>query len=630
VRSRFGRFALAIGLATLGFAADVPSGHLAIVPPDLAISISDSPDPVLVGHPVTYTVTARNNGPGGAELVTVTDTLPSGVSLGSVSTTQGTCTSGSTISCTLNGLQSLASATITITVTPGTPGVITDHGFVSGSLTPLERNKQNNAASEPTTVKPVADLTLKKTDSPDPVLAGETLTYSLQVTNGGPSGATGVTLTDHLPVGVVFVSSVPACTQTGGDVKCALGALAKGPVATVNMKVTPTKAGVLINTASVSGNESDPVLANNNAAAKTRVKPAADLEIVKSGAPNPVGVGKTLTYVLTVTNHGPSPVGAVAVKDTLPASVELHSSHVSQGSGCAHAGNSLTCHLGTLANGGVATAAFEVKPSQPSSITNTATVQGNAPDPLGGNNKATVKTLVQKNARSVKGADLTLHKAALSAQVAVLGKLTYTLVATNNGPDQASKVTLVDKLPAGLTLTSARSGEASCAGKVNVTCKLDTLAVGALAKVTIVVRPWRAGKVTNTASVTASEPDPQLANNTDHVTTKVVGRTHRGRKPKLVLRPTLGPPGFVTRAIGSHFPAHAHVLLRWNQGLGRLVIRANRSGSFRVPVLIFYHDLLGRRQLIASPHGKPRFSPARAGFLAVPGSLEPPSFQPRG
>src|SRR5262249_12392019 len=219
---------------------------------------------------------------------------------------------------------------------PTQDGVITNTASVKAD--PSDPNGDNNTATAVTHVKPVADLELEKTDAPDPVLAGEKLTYTLKATNHGPSPATGVTVTDKLPAGVVLLSSNPPCTQTSAGLNCALGSRADGASITVTVNVTTVEGGLLINTASVTGNESDSTPSNNTSTAKTHVRPVADLAIVKRSAPDPVGVGHRLAYVLTLTNNGPSAAGAVTVKDPLPAGVELESSQASQGSGCSPAG----------------------------------------------------------------------------------------------------------------------------------------------------------------------------------------------------------------------------------------------------------------------------------------------------
>jgi uncharacterized repeat protein (TIGR01451 family) len=111
-----------------------------------------------------------------------------------------------------------------------------------------------------------ADLSLDKTDSPDPVGVKQALTYTLTVTNGGPSDATEVTVQDELPPNVLFVSATSTqgtCTQAGGVVTCSLGSMASGGSATVTIKVRPTARGTISNSAEVSAAEADPAPANN-------------------------------------------------------------------------------------------------------------------------------------------------------------------------------------------------------------------------------------------------------------------------------------------------------------------------------------------------------------------------------
>ena len=119
-----------------------------------------------------------------------------------------------------------------------------------------------------------ADLSITKTDSPDPVSVGQTLTYTLTAKNNGPSNATGVKVTDNLPSGVTFQSATPSqgsCSQASGTVTCNLGNLANGASATVEIKVTPQSAGTITNTAIVRGNEADADTSNNQASAQTTV-----------------------------------------------------------------------------------------------------------------------------------------------------------------------------------------------------------------------------------------------------------------------------------------------------------------------------------------------------------------------
>jgi uncharacterized repeat protein (TIGR01451 family) len=122
-----------------------------------------------------------------------------------------------------------------------------------------------------------ADLGVSKTDSPDPVTVGRSLTYTLDVSNAGPDAAADVQVSDTLPGTVTFVSATPSqgtCSEAGGTVTCDLGAIASSGEATVTIEVTPNSEGIITNTASVSAATTDPNPANNTAEAVTTVNPA--------------------------------------------------------------------------------------------------------------------------------------------------------------------------------------------------------------------------------------------------------------------------------------------------------------------------------------------------------------------
>jgi uncharacterized repeat protein (TIGR01451 family) len=123
------------------------------------------------------------------------------------------------------------------------------------------------------------DLAITKTDSPDPVNVGSTLTYTIQVQNLGPNAATGVAVTDQLPKGVDFVSATATsgqCANKGKKVTCDLGGIGvptvdySGPPV-VTLTAIPRQVGTISNTASVKGDQKDPVASNNKATATTRV-----------------------------------------------------------------------------------------------------------------------------------------------------------------------------------------------------------------------------------------------------------------------------------------------------------------------------------------------------------------------
>ncbi|MCP5015171.1 MAG: DUF11 domain-containing protein, partial [Ketobacter sp.] len=168
-----------------------------------------------------------------------------------------------------------------------------------------------------------ADLSVGKVDALDPVTVGDDVTYTVTVANAGPDTALAVTLTDTLPVGVIFGSATGGCSEAGGVVSCDLGSVAAGGSASVTIVVTSTAAGVLTNTASVGSATADPDGGNNATSEDTTVEapPAADLSVTKLDALDPVTVGDDVTYTVTVANAGPDTALAVTLTDTLPVGV---------------------------------------------------------------------------------------------------------------------------------------------------------------------------------------------------------------------------------------------------------------------------------------------------------------------
>ncbi len=289
---------------------------------DLAISKADSPDPVAVSQNLTYTLTVINNGPNTATGVTVTDTIPASTTFASASSGQGSCSQANgVVTCTLGSIGIGATATATIVVVPTTTGTISNTASVFSNEN--DPNTGNNSSTATTTVNPPsADLSITKTDSPDPVAVGTNLTYTIAVRNNGPSTATGVTLTDTLPSGLTYVSSTPtqgSCSQASGTVTCNLGNISNGSTATITIVVTPTATGTISNTASVSSSVSDPNTANNNATATTNViYPLRLLNIstralVQTGANVEIAgfiIGGNVPKQVLIRGRGPSMSGA--------------------------------------------------------------------------------------------------------------------------------------------------------------------------------------------------------------------------------------------------------------------------------------------------------------------------------
>jgi uncharacterized repeat protein (TIGR01451 family) len=124
-----------------------------------------------------------------------------------------------------------------------------------------------------------AELTASVMDSPDPVVEGFQLDYTIDITNNGPGPASSVTLTDVLPAGVGYVQATPSqggCSETGGTVTCLLGILADGASATVTVTVTAITPGSWSNVVSVIADEIDSNMTDNEVTLDNTVLPDQD------------------------------------------------------------------------------------------------------------------------------------------------------------------------------------------------------------------------------------------------------------------------------------------------------------------------------------------------------------------
>ncbi len=291
----------------------------AVAQPDLAISKTADRNPAPVGLNFNYNITVTNTGSPASNTV-VTDTLPSQVTLTATMTSQGTCSYDSgtrTVTCNLGTVSAGSPVNIRLTVKPREEGTLDNTASVTTSDT--ETSTANNSASvNGLPAVKETDLSVQKTAAPNPVFVSQNVTYTMVVKNNSTvSGATGVVLTDSLPAAMKFVSAttsqgslITPPVGSNGIVTANLGSLGIGATATVTVTVSASAAGVITNTATVTGNESDPLAANNTDSATTSVT-AVNLQKVLLAKQVLIGGCENTTGNVYLT--GPAPTGGLTV-----------------------------------------------------------------------------------------------------------------------------------------------------------------------------------------------------------------------------------------------------------------------------------------------------------------------------
>jgi uncharacterized repeat protein (TIGR01451 family) len=317
--------------------------------------------------------------------------------LSSDASPSGSCSaSAGVVTCDLGTEPAGGRTTIVVTETATEAQDINDCASVT-SATP-DPDHTNDQACDGVSVIAVADVSLTKSDSPDPLVAGTDITYTLQAHDAGPSTAPNVVIRDPLPdsVSVVSVDGGPGGTCVPGvpgdpahPTQCTYGSVASGATKTMTLVVRVNLGDhrIVTNEASVSSDVLDPDLSNNAASATTAIR-IADLGIVTTSDAASYKPSSQITYSITVTNNGPGNAESVVVTDPLP--LDANDRVAVLDPTCTLAGTTATCALGTMAPLASRTLTIAIVPKGKTGfITDTATVASPTFDPVASNNAST-------------------------------------------------------------------------------------------------------------------------------------------------------------------------------------------------------------------------------------------------
>jgi uncharacterized repeat protein (TIGR01451 family) len=483
---------------------------------DLSIGKTDNQDLVNHAGTLTYTLMVTNSGPSDAYDVTVLDYVPATIEV--IVTEPLTASGSGSLEWKLEHLPAGECAEIQVVANVVSDGARRIRN-VAMVLSDVDLNPGNDVDDDWTAVGSLADLCIEKSHETrdyyghDVVVAGELLTYTLKVSNGGPSIAWEVLVTDTLPAGTYLVTANPPAVERGGVVTWYKPVLLSNHdwdielVVGVGSDVTAT----LVNTAIVTSSTPDNNPADNHAQDQIGAHALADLCIGKIGVPKPVDPGQTLTYTLVVTNSGPSDAQDVTLIDLLPPELIPITTTIP----VTVDSNRLEWHLGYL----TATHRRMIQVMATVRLTSTGTIHNvalvsNKIDPDPSDNIAEDRTAVGKLA------NLHIDNIANPYLVIPGEMLTYTLVVTNDGPSDATDVVITDTLPPQVCrldyLPSICCDSPSMCNPNTVVCDLGTVSAGESESVQIrmTVCPTSTGAITNTATVTSTMPDITLADNT--------------------------------------------------------------------------------------------------------------------
>jgi uncharacterized repeat protein (TIGR01451 family) len=493
---------------------------------DLGISsMTVSPDPMTLGTgDVQFLVQFTNNSSSQATNAVLTSTIPVSSTFVSATTPvgSGSCSqSAGTVTCNWASIGPGSTYYAYITVTPTAGGALTLSSSVSA--TQSDPNTTNNSGSKAVTVNSQIDLGISSmTVSPDPMTLGTgNVQFLVQYSNGSTSQATNVVLTSSIPAGSTFVSATTpvgsgSCSQSAGTVTCNWASIGPGSTYYAYITVTPTAAGSLSLTSTVSAAQSDPNTSNNSGSKAVTVNSQIDLGISSmTVSPDPMTLGTgNVQFLVQFTNNSTSQATNAVLTSTIPVNSTFVSATTPVGSGsCSQSAGTVTCNWASIGPGSTYYAYITITPAAGGVLTLSSTVSAAQSDPNTSNNSGNKAVTVNSQI------DLGILSMTVSPDPMTLGTgdVQFVVYYTNASTSQATNVVLTSTLPVNSTFVSATTpvGSGTCSQSAGtVTCNWATIGPGSTYYAYITVTPAAAGLLSLTSTVSAAQSDPNTSNNT--------------------------------------------------------------------------------------------------------------------
>lgn len=444
---------------------------------DLSLLKTVSPTSVSIGDNVIFTIRATNSGPNNATGITVSEQLPAGYTYvsdnggGKYNRTTGIWTVGNLNNGNSIALQITAKVNVAATANYVNTAEIQTANQIDPDSTPGNGLPEDDMSSATVNLK-LADLELTKSVLPLSAEAGDVVDFTLNLINKGPGNATGIAVQDIIPVGYTLV---PGSVSNGGTYQVATAtlewknlALANGGAMNLTFKATVNPTGSYLNIAQVTASDLlDPDSTPNNDdgnqseddesnAQINFIGPSADLSLTKSivgGNTSPV-IGSAVSFELIVRNDGPNNVSLTEIKDLLPSGYQFINYSSTDGIYDFSTG---IWKVSPLNMGASASLILNAKILPAGNYLNIAEVtSSDLPDPDSTPNNddgdqseddedSILLTPIQPLA------DLSLTKTVSNPTPLVGSLVTFQIITTNSGPQNAAFVEVRDLLPSGYT-----------------------------------------------------------------------------------------------------------------------------------------------------------------------------------